>query len=599
MARILGFDIARSAPRLRASGTAFEQRSRLAEVGSVSPSASARIRGSSPWLQAVGELPVDTTSGRPAPSPGRLVPSDPLGDFYLALPDKLTPAQVSQILRQSLAGNILQQTQLAQRMRDSWPRFRKCEYELRAAVASSRYVVHPYAEPGMKPTDGAREKADLVRRNLEAFKPDRFSDEEGCHGMLYDLTGAVTDGVSIVELLWDEDAKAPDGSPESRVRASAYVHPRHYAFGADGRLGVAQSQSSNWLSFPAQMGGVPGPSAQQPAKFLVSKFKSKSGSCLGAGLIRPLAWYWCAVVYPREFLFLFAQKHGSPFMDIPYEAGIGQAEIDRIESLAEQAANQGWFIHPDSAKVNVVAAQSAGSDNPQVVLMRLADAACAELMLGQNLTTESPKQGGSRAQGDVHMDVRQERLEGLSHWLAQDVLTEQFAESLLQVNYGDASERPTVDADMTRPMGAMEQAQYLGAVAACPFPLPVVDVCKKLGVPVPQQGDLVTVQGRIGILGDTETDIEANPAPTPPPQFFPQTGAPGQPGEPASKGGGEEGEDDGTLLGAVRRAVARASDEELEELDGLVRAAEAAPRHNGEVAKVRGRLETMANGRRR
>ena len=198
----------------------------------------------------------------------RNVDSDPLGDFYLQLPDKIPPKQISSILRQALAGNLWQQSQLSRLMADSWPMFAKCSFELRAAIASSKYAVHPYCQKGKDPTPTAIEKADLVREALECgFDTDRFADEDGINGMIFDLTDAIINGVSVTEMIWNED--------ETMVRASAWVHPRNLAFTADGRLGVAYAADSGEMSFSNQ---VKSRLMDNPDKFLVAKFKSKSGS---------------------------------------------------------------------------------------------------------------------------------------------------------------------------------------------------------------------------------------------------------------------------------------------------------------------------------
>jgi hypothetical protein len=137
----------------------------------------------SPFVKA-GVADMDATApNRPTRRPeglqDRAVQGDASSDWWLALADKLPPKQVSAILRGALAGNLWQQWQLTRRMADSWPMFRKCCFELQAAVAQCKVTVTPYSKPGAKPTPRAIEKADLVQRALDAFKPDRFAEEEG------------------------------------------------------------------------------------------------------------------------------------------------------------------------------------------------------------------------------------------------------------------------------------------------------------------------------------------------------------------------------------------------------------------------------------
>ena len=534
----------------------------------------------------------------------RSVNADPMGDWYLALPSKLPPKEIESILRMALAGNPWQQYQLTQRMRDSWPVFKKAEIELRSAVSSVQYVVHPYAAPGEAPTDSAKEKAELVRRTIEGFKPDRFAEEEGFRGFLYDITDAIINGVAIMELIWDEDARDPQGNKEKRIRAAAFVHPRHYSWRADGTVGVASSETTNWLAFPSQTDPVK--LLNNPSKFVVAKVKSKSGTPLGAGAARVLAVIWPLVVYPRDFAINFAQKFGNPFLDIPYQAGISEAEVATFQRLAQRAANQGFCVHPNSGEVKVIPAQSMGGGNAHIELMRLADEACQLVLLGQTMTSAVSKEGGSRAQAVVHADVKSERVEQYSKWVA-DILTEQLVESLLIENYGDSSERPRIEPDMTRPLDALEQAQFLTALSTCTVPLPVADTYKKLGIPAPSEGDQVLISGKIGLLGATDTELEANPQ-TPPPVTYDENGVPtpdadgtypAPPPAPAS----DKGADGFPLTKAkfsgfqLRTILSRLPERELAEVNNLVMAAKNAPHQNGELKLLQKKLNQLTGGR--
>ena len=540
-----------------------------------------------PPIKATGELPA--TPPRRQDTEGlseRNVQSDPLGDWYLNLPDKLPPKQISSILRMALAGNLWQQSQLTRRMEDSWPTFKKCCYELRTAIASAKYVVHPYTRKGKNPTPAAEEKADLVTRALESFKPDRFADEDEVNGMIFDLTDAIVNGVSVVELMWNENAVDPDGKKESIIRAGGWVHPRNLAFTPDGRIGVANAAESGNMSFSNQ---VRNDLMDNPAKFLVAKFKSKSGSCLGAGFMRCLAQMWVMVMYPRDYALLFAQKFGNPFLDIAYSAGITDPnEIAKFERLAKQAVASGYFVHPDSSKLEVGTEHKMGTDNAQIALMKLADEACQLVMLGQTLTSSTPVNGGTRAQGEVHEGVLEKRIEGHCKWIAR-ILTTQFAESLLIENYNESSERPTVEADLTRPMSATEQATYFKDVSQSKVPRLADEVYKRAGSQMPSPGDIVVVGGELQILEEAITPTEKqenefdqelemqsamndlNPNPQPPI------------GARRKQFGANQ----------IQAALEKADPQDALELEKLVIAAETATHRNGEIKSVQAKVNEI------
>jgi phage gp29-like protein len=536
---------------------------------------------------------------------GRNVPADSFSDWFGSLPDKLPPREISNILRQALAGSLWYQAQLAQRMRDSWPIFSKCEQELRGAIASTKFVVHPFCLPNQKPTKSAEAKADLVRRAISGFKPSRFEDEDGFQSMVFDLSGALIDGVSIVEMLWDEDARDPNGAAESLIRACGWVHPRHYSFQTNGRVGVARSTENGWTQFnnvPAQE------ILDDPQKFIVAKSKSKSGSPLGAGITRKLAPLWVMVVYGRDFALNFAQKYGNPFLDVAYAPGLGQnqQELDRLEQYIKQARNSGWILHPDSSKVTVGMEHKMGGDNAQMALMKFADEQCQLLMLGQTLTT-SVGNSGSRALGDVHENVRQEKIEELAKWMGR-ILTEQFAESLLVENYGESyrknPERPTVEPDLTRPLSALEQADYLSKISNSRIPLSADRVYHIIGMEQPEPGDEVLVQGMPQILEEpmTATDKKQQDFEQQLDQQMTVNEVAGQAQGSPQSGEGQEGQVTSRLRvnspQAILAALAVASVEERAELESLVTAAERAPHANGEVAIVQARVNSLLSKRR-
>lgn len=518
--------------------------------------------------------------------PNRVVEADPLGDWYLTVPSKIPPRQVESMLRMALSGNLWQLHQLVCKMRDTWPEFRKVELELRSSVASVELVAHPYCLPNQEPTETAKEKADLVQRAIDSFKPDRFAEEEGQYGLSFDMTDSISLGVSISELIWDENATDPEGRPEKKIRASAWVHPRHYNFAADGSVGVAASEAAaENPAFPQQANSIP--VLNNPSKFIVAKYKSKSGTCLGAGLARSLAVVWCAVTYGWDFMVAYSQKYGNPFLDIAYQAGIDQNEVNKFVAAAKQAVNSGFSVHPNTGTINAHPAQGMGGESAHVQLRRMADEFCQKIYLGQTLTSQTPTNGGSLAQGVVHQDVLAQKVEGLQKWLAR-IYTEQLAESLLIENYGESSERPTVLPDTTRPLTTQEQCTFLAAVSNSTLPLPKKEVYGKLALPIPEPGDEVLIRGTPVILEEAITPTEQKDK-----DFEQQVNQQVEVAKVQQELQGGAPEPGTAKASSVRATLGKASPVDLDHLDRLVTAAEAAPHRNGEMTALKSALDKI------
>jgi phage gp29-like protein len=314
------------------------------------------------------------------------------------------------------------------------------------------------------------------------------------------------------------------------------------------------------------------------------------------------------VAYSRDFALNFAQKFGNPVIDIAYQPGISQEEIDALELSAKQLRNSGWIVRPNNGAITFAPEHRMGGDNAQMALMRFADQQCQLLMLGQTLTTDVAD-SGSRALGDVHENVRQEKIEELARWMAQ-ILTEQFAESLLVENYGKDylrnPERPTVLPDLSRPLSVAEKGLLLIQLTTSRVPLPADKVYELLAIEQPEPGDEVLVQGQPQLLEEslTPTDKKQKDFETQLDQQMqvnelmqPETGTAPPPG------GGQESSVQSHRIpvnspSAILAALAVATEQERTELESLVSAAEKAPHTNGEVPIIQAKVTKLLNKRR-
>ncbi len=398
------------------------------------------------------------------------------------LPEKLTPRQVLTILRSSLQGDLWQLWSLTALMLSSWPMLRKCSHELRSAVSKCNFAVHPYCAEGEEPTESAKEKAALVKRAMQSMRPQpSCTEEKGFRGMVYDMLDSFLLGLSVVELVWQEK------NGELLPRAASWVHPRHFGWTMDGgRLVLTGLDYKTFIEMDER-------------KFLVCPFQSQSGSVLGAGMVRPIAWWWSAMVFNREWMLTAAQKFGQPFRHITYKQGLPQEEIARLEAAADDAGAAGWMITPEGTLVTVQMPHSLGTDNPSRTIKAEADKEVQMLFLGQTSTTEATpgKLGGD----DAKLEVRRERIEELASVVAE-WLTQQFAAAVVLANYGTDDEVPTVAPDFSEPLSAVDAAVMVKTLMETGLPFTAEEIFHLLNMPVPEKGDLVVQRGTLGIMQD-------------------------------------------------------------------------------------------------
>ena len=501
----------------------------------------------------------------------RLISSDPREQWYLALPSKLTPNQVEMIKRSASGGDIWQFFQFTQLMTDTWPMYAKCVGELCEAVSNVKFVVTPYAENGQEPSETATLKANQVRRNLHQMRPNPFSDERNVNGTIYQQASAFVNGIVMQELIWDQPRRVTGGHYSRMIRSTAFVHPRHFTFADDGALAIFDDMYNRLTFSLANPGQSP-----NPDKFLCGQYYHTSGTALTAARARPLGWYWCSLVFGREWMLNTAKNFGSPFIDIEF------AQNTDLVRLKEFLANSGpnrQLLHPQGTTANIHPASSLGPDNPQRYLAEEADKQCQLLILGQTLTSDLNKQGGgARALGEVHMEVRQDRVMAISKWLAHGPLI-QIASAICRRNFGNDDELPSIEPDFSMPLTATEAGQFLVNVSSSKVPLRADEVYRRVGHSIPRPGETIIQEGQVLIMGepkeqgaieDEEHQREVELKKTAPPK----------PKVPAKT----------VKASSLVRNLLTCSDNALAEIEALVRAAESAPHPNGELTALNDRL---------
>lgn len=506
---------------LKADGTAFDKRTQLATIALSAPHLKAAAKLAAPAIPPITNNKADTSlveilppfSTNPPKGPivpvsggldARFTHDDPRSLWYLALPSKLTPNQVLQILRSALGGDLWQQWQLMSLMLDTWPMLRKCAHELSEEVSYTGFKVKPFVEnEGEAPDEDAKDRGDLVTRAMKGFNPNPFTDEKEFSGFVYNLCDAVLNGMSLSEIMW-EKRKYKGNQWEWMPRAAAWVHPRSYTFTNDGVVALFDNSYHRMYNLMADNQGMMSP---DPRKFMCAQFMSRSGSSLGAGLIRPLAWYWSAAIFCKEWMLSAAQKYGNPFLDMTYAKGTTTEEMAKLEAFMAQAGALGWVRHVEGTTLEVhPATATTGNDNSQRHLMEIADQAAMFLLLGQEGTTKStPGKLGNEGTKDK---VKRQRVEGIAKWVGNGSL-KQFARAVLLANYGNSDKCPDIEPDFTESPDPLAQAQTDAVFIENKIPVLADEFYRRNGMQMPEAGDRVLIGGQLCTLADDSEPVSS------------------------------------------------------------------------------------------
>lgn len=457
----------------------------------------------------------------------------------------ITPYYIESILRGALVGDHVRQWELFDLMLDTWPELSAISQELTIGLQRKRLIFEPFREEDQQPTPSAIEKMKVVSGALRSMRPNAAADENDLDALVTDLMDGWFRGVTAQEIDWQMVDLGSGIGQTIGPRCTFWVHPTCFGWSRDGVLGLRNPQGSKPGSFgsPFSVTSTPASDIQEfpPDKFLVGIHKAKSGTALGGSLLRPLAWWWCAANFSADWLMNLAQVFGLPFRWANYDANAPQATIDAICNMLQNMGSAGWAAFPAGTTLEMKEAARAGSDHsPQGELLDRADRYARTLILGQTMTggAGTTGKGGGQAFGTIEADVKDDRIDAAGRYVA-GVINGQLIESILNLNYGEATESPTLRF-LEEEEAKLETAQRDQVLAGMGLKFGSKFLRKKYGIPEPEPDEET-------IGGQAEPDPN-DPAPSKPNQ-------PNDKKDPLEAKGRADGFDH--YLGASKEAVAK------------------------------------------
>lgn len=248
-----------------------------------------------------------------------------------------------------------------------------CFEQRRSAVTSCEWQVEPASDRRID-----RKAADWLRDNLQHIGWDARTDR-----MLY----GVFYGFSAAELVWE----VRDG--KLGWRAIKVRNRRRFAFDQAGALRLLTPQNM-----------TEGEPAQAPYFWHIATGADNDDEPYGIGLAH---WcYWPALFKRHDvgYWLTFLEKFGMPTGVGEFPAGATHAERSRLLGAVRAIRTDSGVILPAGMKINLLEAARSGTADYKT-LHDTMDEAIAKAVLGQTMTTDN---GSSKAQADVHMDVRQD-----------------------------------------------------------------------------------------------------------------------------------------------------------------------------------------------
>ena len=379
-----------------------------------------------------------------------------VSDKYSEYPSNgLTPVRLAEIFREADAGDVMRQMELFEEMEEKDPHLFSQLQTRKNAVTGLDYEVIPF---GDDPRD--KEIADFIGEQLGTIES--FEDVET------DLLDAVGKGFAVSEIMWGYD-EGHVVVQEIRSRQQK----RFFWDSLDDTFKVRTQEHSEGLLLPRN-------------KFIVHRYKARSGHPSRAGVLRVTAWMYLFKNYDLKDWVSFCEVFGMPLRLGKYTAAASEADqralMEAIYSLGTDAAG----IIPDSTMIEFIESNKTTSVEIYEKLARYCDEQISKAILGQTLSSDSG--GGSYAQGKVHNEVRHDLTAADAKALATTIRRD-IIKPLVEYNFGYDVDAPLFTFASEETEDLKDTVTIYQTLNAMGLPISTEHIYNKFNIPKPEKGE--------------------------------------------------------------------------------------------------------------
>lgn len=399
---------------------------------------------------------IDTGEIRPIRA--RVAPRDAY-DRYSEYPSNgLNPKRLAAIFREADEGNVCRQMELFEEIEEKDTHLFSQLQTRKLAVTGLEWEVQPFSK---EPMD--IEIANFVEEQLKNF--------DNLNEIFLDMLDAIGKGISILELDW-----GMNGDGYNVVDAIHWVHPKKLMWDV-----MSDEMLICTKDYPT---GIPLPKN----KFIIHKYKAKSGHPSRAGVLRIVSWMYLFKNYDIKDWVAFCEVFGMPLRLGKYDASASEDDKRALEEAIFSLGTDAAGIVPTSTEIVFVEAQKTTSVEIYEKFARFADEQMSKAILGQTLTSDSG--GGSYAQGKVHSEVKKDLTKAdakaLANTFQRDVLT-----PLVEYNFGTDASVPLFDFEIEEDEDLKQTAETYKILGEIGLEIPDGFIRKKFSIPAPKDGEKV------------------------------------------------------------------------------------------------------------
>ena len=404
----------------------------------------------------------------------RLINTDVNDKFSEHPSEGLNPKRLARILKEANEGNVRSQMELFEDIEEKDAHLFSQLQTRKLAVTGLEWEVQPFS-------DDARDKeiADFIENELKQI--------EDLESVFIDLLDAIGKGISIMEIVWTKENNAV------HVEDIEYVHPKKLLWDPlTDEMKICTLESPFGMSIPEN-------------KFLVHKYKAKSGHPSRAGVLRIVAWMYMFKNYDIKDWIAFCEVFGMPLRLGKYAQSASDDDKDALAQALYDIGADAAGIIPEGAEIEFVECNKTTSIELYEKFARYCDEQISKAIVGQTLTSDS---GGSYAQSKTHDKVRMDITKADARALS-NTIRKCLIRPLVVFNFGNDARVPYLVFDVEEEEDLNITAEIYEKLNGMGLEIPKVHIYKKFGIPEPESGEAV-LEPKQNMLEHRELRLTAN-----------------------------------------------------------------------------------------
>ena len=324
--------------------------------------------------------------------------------------------------------------------------------------------------------------------------------------VLFDVLDAVGKGFSATEIMWDTSGR------EWFPAQLKWRDPRWFAFDwisgeeilvrtlkgeiipIEGDAAAAQPTHFGGEGILSSLrGGIgiqPMTAPLAPYKFITHFAKAKAGLPIRGGLARAAGWAYLFKNYILKDWVTFAEVFGQPLRVGKYHPGASEKDKQALLSAVSRIGTDAAAIMPESMVIEFTEAHQNGGSELYQNFCQYLDAQVSKAVLGQTLTTEMPRSGGSRAAAQVHEGVRRDIMNADARRLAA-TLARDLVRPIVELNMGPQRQYPKIELGLPDDSDVKVFAEIVAMLADRGLRVGQKTILDKLGIAEAAEGEAV------------------------------------------------------------------------------------------------------------